>query len=528
MFYNYIISQLKVPVTKYKNIDHLLKKKLMRDSTHIKSYKITNKSIDARNKTNILFVFNIEITTSKKLPKKINNINIKEKILSTTTPIKKVAKALEVPLIVGMGPAGLFCALNFVEHGIPVKIIDRGKSVEDRVKDIELFWATGKLEEESNALFGEGGAGTFSDGKLNTQINSPYIREIKEMLVDFGAPEEISYDSKPHIGSDRLRKVLINIRKYLTSNNCEVIFNAKLEEIVIEENVVSGAIINGKKHNHKNIFMAIGHSAHDTYKMLYNKKILMEAKPFAIGFRIEHPQELINKIQFGDTFYNNPLLGASPYKLTYKDEKTQRSVFSFCMCPGGSVICASNQKDKLVINGMSNYKRDSGYANSAIVVSIKPDDYYIDSPLDGIKYIEKFEEAAYKAGGEGFKAPAQNLMDYLEDKDAESKINSTYQTGITPYNLNNIYDSEINNTIKRGLISFDKRMKGFVTKEATLTGVETRTSAPLRIIRDYTTFKSNIDGIYPIGEGAGYAGGIMSAAVDGFKSAAAYIKDYYC
>lgn len=517
----YQIDNLKTDINANQSPAELLQKILKEQIALTYNLVIAKKSIDARNKSSILIIYSLKFETSKPLNiKSIKNIRLlPEHTQMALTQIKKPALQ---PVIIGAGPAGLFCAIRLIERGIEPILIERGKPIEQRAKDVAQLWEKGYLDIESNPLFGEGGAGTFSDGKLNTQINDPLNQYILKTLVQFGAPPEILYEAKPHIGTDRFRPVLKNIRDYLFTHNTDIKFSTTLTDLNTDNDRINSIYTN---HNTPiktdTVFLGIGHSAHDTYRILI-PKIEMISKPFAIGFRVEHPQELINRIQFGDRYHNNPVLGASTYKLTYQSTNN-RHVFSFCMCPGGVVVCSSNQPDRLVINGMSNYHRNSGYANSAIVVSVYPDDYYISSALDGLNYIEDIERTAFQLGGGKFNTPAQKLTDYLLRRVGTSP-QSTYQPGVTAVDLNGILPPIINDAIHEALPVFNQKMRGFITHEATLLAIETRTSSPVRIPRRADGQHNKINGLYPMGEGAGYAGGIMSAALDGIKAADHYLS----
>ncbi|MFC1617233.1 NAD(P)/FAD-dependent oxidoreductase [Candidatus Margulisiibacteriota bacterium] len=516
----YLIEQLKIPVENFIPPEIYLKKLI----PNIKSIKILKKAIDARHKQNIKFIYNILFTTDKNIPIKTltelkNQFSINEHNITLNNSYDALfSKSFnkKPPIIIGFGPAGIFAALKLLEHGVIPQVFERGKAVEERVKDVNDFWQTGNLNPKSNVLFGEGGAGTFSDGKLTTQINNPLNIWVKEKLVEFGAPPEILYEAKPHIGSDKLQKVLLNIRKHCQEKGVTFHFNSKLTDIIIHNNSITEIVINDKEiHKCTNLFLAIGHSAHDTYEMLYKKGLDLEPKPFAIGFRIEHAQELINQIQYGDKFKNNPLLGPASYKLTYR-ATNGRSVFTFCMCPGGQIICSSNQPNRLVINGMSNFERNSGKANSAIVVGVTPDDYLKGSPLDGVTYIKHFEEQAFLLSEKPFFAPTQFAKDFIAKKASRNQKN-----------LHSIFPNYINSAISEALLSFENKMKGFLSSNPILFGVETRTSSPVRIPRNENREHIRIQGLYPIGEGSGQAGGIMSSALDGINSVLALTRKTY-
>ncbi|WP_100065531.1 NAD(P)/FAD-dependent oxidoreductase [Miniphocaeibacter massiliensis] len=483
------------------------------------SYDVYRRSIDARKKNNIQFVYQILVDidlSEKRLSKlKDNDISLFEEKTFNIIPTKKFNKR---PIVVGLGPSGLFCGYMLAKYGYNPIIIERGKEVDERAKDIEGFWETGKLNYESNVQFGEGGAGTFSDGKLTSRSNNFRIREILNIFVENGAPEEILILQKPHIGTDLLRDVVKNIREKIISFGGEVYFETKLEEILIKDSKVTGIKTNKGNFETEDLFLAIGHSARDTFEMIHSKNIKIENKPFAVGFRIEHPQILINKSQYGESFAS-PKLAAAEYQLTYRSE-SGRGVYTFCMCPGGRVISASSFKDELCVNGMSYHSRDLENANSAIIANISEEDYGTEI-LSGMYFQQDIEKRAYELGGGKYVAPVQRVKDYIEDVETTilGEVVPSYKPSYKLSNLNRIYPKNINDSIKEAIINLDKKLKGFSLDDAILTGVETRSSSPIRILRDKESYESvNIKGLYPIGEGAGYAGGIMSSAVDGIMS----------
>ena len=521
------LRQVKVSLD---NRDNLLKK--VSNLLHIKerdinSYKIVKESIDARNKSNILLIYeiDIEINNEDKILEKIKSDDIfktpNEEFEFKITGTKKLENR---PIIVGSGPAGLFCAYLLSEHGYNPVVIERGECVEDRVNSIENFWKTGKLNTNSNVQFGEGGAGTFSDGKLNTLVKDKEFisKKVFEIFVENGAPEEIMYLNKPHIGTDILRQVIINMRNKIISMGGIFKYNSCMTDIGIEEEKIKYIEINnGEIIPCDNLILAIGHSARDTFKMLYEKGLNMETKPFAVGLRIEHPQEMINESQYGMKYH--PYLKNASYKLTYK-ASNGRGVYSFCMCPGGYVVNASSENGCLVVNGMSNHDRDTSNANSAIVVTVSPKDYGT-NPLDGIEYQRKLEITAYTKGHG--KIPLQLYKDFKDNKVSTSigDINPITKGDYSLSNLNEILPSYISDSIKEAIEEFNKKIKGFNRSDAVLLGIESRTSSPVKIIRN-EKYSSNISGIYPIGEGAGYAGGITTSAIDGVKMAKEFAKNY--
>ncbi len=522
------VRQLKVPVLR--NSEEYLKeciaKKLHIQIKDVKNFTISRQSVDARDKKNVLFIYEIIVSLDceEKILKKFESANIlKYEKEEYKDPVKGKEKLNEQIVIVGSGPAGLFAALLLAENGYKPVIIERGEKIEDRVLRVESFWENGDLNLNSNVQFGEGGAGTFSDGKLNTLVNDKFFRgkKILETFVKYGAPKDILYLQKPHVGTDILRQVIVNMRKDIIKMGGEFFYNNCLTDLIIEDNKLKAIEINNyKKIDCSNLILAIGHSARDTFEMLFRKSIEMSSKSFAVGIRIEHLQEKISYSQYGDFA---KFLSPASYKLTYTT-KSGRGIYSFCMCPGGYVVNASSEEKRLAINGMSNYKRDSLNANSALVVSITPNDFGT-RPLDGIEFQRKLEEKAYLIG-KG-KIPLQLYKDYVNNKISnnfgsfKTEMKGDYHFS----NLNEIFPDYINNSLKEAILVFGKKIKGFDNDDTILTGIESRTSSPVRILRD-ANFESNIKGIYPSGEGAGYAGGIMTAAIDGIKVAEALIKKY--
>lgn len=433
----------------------------------------------------------------------------------------------ERPVVVGFGPAGMFAGLVLARHGYCPLILERGFDVERRKAEIEAFWRTGRLNPESNVQFGEGGAGTFSDGKLTTRINDSKMADVLKAFVEAGAPPEILYLQKPHIGTDILCRVVQNIRKKIISLGGEVRFGALVTEVEHRDGKIAAVVVNGEERIKTSVVMfGIGHSARDTYRMLCEKNFAMQAKPFAIGVRIEHPQELIDKAQYGE-FAGDKRLPVADYALTYQDRETGRGVYSFCMCPGGAVVGAASAEGMTVTNGMSNYARNSGIANSALLVTVGPEDFGREV-LSGMAFQEKYERLAFRAGGADYFAPVQSVGDFLADRrgSADFLVKPTYRPGVRSAELADCLPDFVTAALKRALPHFDAKIKGFAAADVPMTGVETRSSAPCRILRDKDFAAVGIEGFYPIGEGAGYAGGIMSAAVDGMNAAVAIMKKY--
>ncbi|MDO8446847.1 MAG: FAD-dependent monooxygenase [Deltaproteobacteria bacterium] len=489
----------------------------------IKSIKIVKKSLDARKKDRISFVYTFEVEAEEEVEKSFKKEEkAKIKVVEKERPAFFPRLRTELrPVIIGSGPAGLFAAMRLTEYGLRPILIERGKEVEKRVRDVERFWADRVLDPESNVQFGEGGAGTFSDGKLTTRIDDPRISYILKTFVVAGANEEILYQAKPHIGTDRLRGVVINMRKRLISLGCDVRFESKVTDFNVRDGKIESVIINEREEIKTDLLiLAIGNSARDTYEALHHSGISLERKPFAIGVRVEHPQMLVDKIQYGRSA-GHPKLPPAEYLLTHNMPEIGRSAYSFCMCPGGSVISASSEPGRLVVNGMSLSKRDSPYANSALVVTVRPEDFesFGEGPLAGIGFQRRWEEAAFKAGGGDYNAPAQRVIDFLDSRETLSLGKSSYRPALTPSDIKKCLPSYVVDAMRAALPHFDRKMRGFVSKDAVLIGVETRTSAPVRITRGVDLQSVNTKGLYPCGEGAGYAGGIVSSALDGIKVA---------
>ena len=501
------------------NLDDVLKRKY----NCIKNYNIVKESLDARKEIIFVYTVDVEVLDEEKFLKKYKS----EKIFKTsieeynfTITGENIIKSR--PIIVGSGPAGLFLGYMLSKYGYRPIIIERGEKIEDRIKTVEEFWETNKLNENSNVQFGEGGAGTFSDGKLNTLVKDKLFRgkKVFEIFVECGAPKEIMYSYKPHIGTDILRNVVINMRNKIISYGGEFRYNTKLTNINIKNNNVYEIEVNNNEIIKCDyLFLAVGHSARDTFKLLNEKGLNMKSKPFAVGLRIEHKQEDINKSLYKE---NYDKLGPASYKLTYTT-KENRGVYSFCMCPGGYVVNASSEKNRLVVNGMSNYKRDTKVANSALVVSITPKDYG-EELFDGMHFQEKLEEQAYKIGN-GL-IPCQTLKDFIKNKKTSNfEFEPLTKGNYTSSNLNDLLPKYISDSIKEAIPYFKKQINCFDNDNSILLGIESRTSSPITIIRDEFG-ESNIKGIYPVGEGAGYSGGITTSAMDALKQAENFSKAY--
>lgn len=521
------VRQVKIDVLKDSADTKLqsLCKKLNVSAEEIINYEISKQSLDARDKENIYYVYEFIVTlkNENKVLKKSYNDILKYEDEQYSFPYPKKNKRKDTIIIVGCGPAGLFAAYTLAENGFAPIIIERGKPVEDRIIDVEKFWEKGILNPNSNVQFGEGGAGAFSDGKLNTLIkdNNYRMKKVFKTFVECGASKEILYSYKPHIGTDVLRNVIINMRNKIIQMGGSFLFNSTVTNINFDKTIKSIVINNEKEIMCDALILAIGHSARDTFNMLYTKKVQMEAKAFAVGLRVQHNQNMINLSQHGTKYASQ--LGAASYKLTYKSSDG-RGVYSFCMCPGGFVVNASSEIDHLAVNGMSNQARDEENANSAIIVTIGPEDFGF-HPLDGIRYQKKLEHKAYELG-KGL-IPIQLLKDYNNNEVSNDfgLVKPLIKGKYTFANLNELFDKNINNSLKESFSYFGSKIKGFDKDDTLLAGVESRTSSPVKILRN-ENYESNIPGIYPCGEGAGYAGGITSAAIDGIKVAEAIAKKY--
>lgn len=524
------VRQIKISIEKDSEIElkHKITTKLNTSEKNIQNIKITKKSLDARQKPNLYYIYEVDVKLNNEqsiLKHKVKDKDIflspKEEYILPNIGDKNLFTR---PIIIGSGPAGLFCAYLLAELGYRPLIIERGEPVEKRVETVESFWKTGKLNKDSNVQFGEGGAGTFSDGKLNTLVKDKDYRmkKVFEIFVSCGANPEIMYIHNPHIGTDVLRTVVKKMRDKIIGMGGTFQYNSCLTNIEIENGIIKAIEINHQEKIETDILvLAIGHSARDTFEILLKNNLSIEPKPFAMGIRIQHSQKLINKSQYG--IESHPKLPSASYKLTYKSANN-RGVYSFCMCPGGYVVNASSEEGRLAINGMSESRRDSENANSAIVVTIGPADYG-KNPLDGMIFQRKLEEKAYQLGKGNI--PIQLWKDFKENKQTTKlgSVKPIFKGNFQLTNLNELFPEYINSALKEAIPNFNKKIKGFSDDNSILAGIESRTSSPVRIPRD-ENFQSNIKGIYPCGEGAGYAGGITTSAIDGLKIAESIAHTY--
>ncbi|MGN0499039.1 MAG: NAD(P)/FAD-dependent oxidoreductase [Acutalibacteraceae bacterium] len=523
------INNIKLPVDyDDRTIQKRVCEELRCDRQAIDSVKLHRLSVDARKKSSVHFSASVDVKLNISENKVLGRCKSKNAAIAQPYRYEppKLANRLDTPpLIVGAGPAGLFAGLILAQAGCCPIIIERGGKIDERIKSVESFSNGGKLDTNSNIQFGEGGAGAFSDGKLNTGTKDSRARKVLEEFVAAGAPEEILYRAKPHVGTDYLHIAVKNLREKIISLGGVFRFNTTVTDFIISNGKISAVITDkGEKLESQNIILALGHSSRDTYKRLYDLGIAMEQKPFSIGVRIEHLREKIDASQYG-SFAEKGHLGAADYKLAVHLQNG-RGVYTFCMCPGGEVVPAASELNSVVTNGMSRFARDMTNSNSALLVGIGCDDFGGDSVLDGIELQRKFERAAFKLGGESYFAPAQRVEDFLSNRKtaAFGEVKPSYRPGVTGADLNTIMPEYMSSSLKQGILRLDEKLKGFNHPDAVLTGMETRSSAPLRIIRNEKYQSLNCKGLYPCGEGAGYAGGIISAAVDGIKCAEAIIR----
>ena len=530
------ITELKLPIDHpEEDLRPAIVQRLGIASDDLLDFTLFKRSYDARKKSSELcFIYTIDL-----------NVRDEAAVLHTFADDRNVNVAPDVsykvvgqapadleqrPVVVGFGPCGIFAGLLLAQMGFKPIILERGTEVRQRTKDTWGLWRKSVLNPESNVQFGEGGAGTFSDGKLYSQIKDPKFigRKVLHEFVKAGAPEEILYVSKPHIGTFRLTGVVENMREQIRALGGEVRFQQRVTDVLIEDGQLVGVELSGGEQIHsKHVILALGHSARDTFRMLHGRGVFMEAKPFSVGFRIEHPQSLIDRARLGK-YAGHPKLGAADYKLVHH-AKNGRSVYSFCMCPGGTVVAATSEPGRVVTNGMSQYSRNERNANAGIVVGITPADFtgsreQQTHPLAGIEFQRRLESHAFELGGSNYNAPVQMVGDFLNKKASGmlGNVEPSYTPGVLPTDLRTALPDYAISAIREALPMFDRQLKGFAKYDAVLTGVETRTSSPLRITRDDDSFESlNVSGLYPAGEGAGYAGGILSAAIDGIKVAEA-------
>lgn len=507
------------------DVKNAVSKALRISPNKIESYEFLRLSIDARKKPNVFYIATVAVSLSKEFEEKYKSNKVD--VGYNAKKYNKLFSVADRPVVVGFGPAGMFASLMLARMGLRPIVIEQGKPVEQREKDVEEFWQNGKLDKYSNVQFGEGGAGTFSDGKLNSNAHNSYVKDVLTEFYLHGAPKEILYLNKPHIGSDNLKSIVKNIRNEILSLGGEIYFSTKLIDINVKNNMISDIkLLDIGKNTFFNIecqklVLAIGHSARDVFKLLCDMGADMKPKPFAMGVRIEQKQEDINRAQYGDSY--DKRLPNADYKLVHH-LPNGRSVFTFCMCPGGVVVSSSSEEGTIVTNGMSYFARDKENANSAVLVNVRTDDFEDGDVLAGVRFQEKYERLAFRLGGNNYSAPAQSVGDFLQKK-TKCNISSSYLPKVKFCDISKCLPDFVTDSLRLALPEFDKKLKGFAKDENILVAIESRSSSPVTIVRG-DDFQSSIRGIYPVGEGAGYAGGIMTSAIDGIKCAEAIYSEY--
>ena len=514
-----IISNLQIPI-EVDGIDEYIRaasKKLGTGEGDISIVKILSKALDLRDKEQFYYKISLVITTSGSFENGRNFPVYKEQLKAKS----KITNIKDRPIIVGFGPAGMFAALELIDHGIRPIIFERGKKIEERSLDVQRFIEDRELDPESNIQFGEGGAGSYSDGKLFSRRNNntSHVNRVLQTFIKFGAPEEIGYIGKPHLGTDLLCTIVRNMRNYILERGGEIYFGSKMTDILISKGRASGIIINGEKeYLSSSIYIALGHSARDSFEMMHKKGVAIEQKPILVGVRIEHPVDTINLMRYGDKYNHFPGLGAATYSLNYTNRKIKRGVQTFCMCPGGEVVNASSEQGMLVLNGMSYSRRSSPFSNAALVVSCHSSDYRSSSPLAGIEFQKDIERRAFKAGGGRWEVPAQSLIGFLGEGISTGLNKNSYKMGAVPADMKEIFPGFIVDELKSAFNKWKEEVPLFVSNHAILLAAETRAASPIQIKRNERFESVNTKGLYPLGEGSGYTGGITSSAADAIKA----------
>jgi hypothetical protein len=518
------LLNVRLPFNEKPNLTLLVSAALGIAEEAVTSVQILRRSVDARQeRLDMVYTLAIELVAAKQVLSDILNKKDVEILRAAPAPVVHSIKSSTYdPVIIGCGPAGIFAALTLIERGARPILIERGARMGKRIRDVNQFWETGALHAESNVLFGEGGAGTFSDGKLTTRIKSTLKEKALHVLVKFGAPEEIRYVNKPHLGTDRIRQIISAVVENLEQKGVRFLFETKVQALEAQDGHIHGIRTKNQFIKTDTVFLGSGLSARDIYDNLKQQGVVLEAKGFAVGLRIEHPQEFINQQQWGK-WAGTSGLEAADYFLTYQDAVSGRGVYTFCMCPGGYVIACASRHGELLTNGMSAYRRDSAWANAAVVVTVRPDDFTAQQPLAGISFQQQLEENAFTAGGENYMIPAQSAREFISGgKAAQGVPACSCLPGAAHADLGKLLPDFLNEPLKRALMHFDKKMPGFI-EAGTLFGVESRTSSPVRIKRNaHNSHAIGVKGLIPIGEGSGYAGGIMSCAVDGMRAALSF------
>jgi uncharacterized protein len=509
---------LRIPVEKDGRGEYIkaASEKLNVSEADISIVKMLGKKLDASDQAQFYYDISLAVNVSDDY-ENINNLPVYTEI---TAKERESKACIERPVVIGFGPAGMFAALELISYGLKPVIFERGKSLEERDFDVLKFKKERLLDPESNIQFGEGGAGSYSDGKLfSRKNNTEYNNSVLDTFIKFGAPEEIGYISKPHLGTDVLCGIVRNIRNYILDHGGEIHYSSKMTDMIVSDNAVAGVVINSEKeYSCSSLYLAVGHSSRDTFEMLHNKGIHLEQKPISVGLRIEHPMEVINHMRYGDKYKDFPGLGAALYSLNYTDRKIKRGVYTFCMCPGGEVVNASSEHGMLVVNGMSYSARASEFSNAAIVVTCHTDDYSSTDPMAGIEFQKNIEQKAFNAGGGKWGVPAQNLPDFLNRKVSDKLNINSCATETVAADIHEIFPAFVNDSLVTAFKTWEKTYPSFVSSHAILMGAETRTSAPLRITRTKKFESVSVRNLYPIGEGSGYTGGITSSAADAIRA----------